>query len=101
MAGLYDDYHKQALDLEYRFRDTVDNLDAPQMQTLQREIHNLTEDLKAAKSPRHIEDRIKTIERQLLQTREQGDKLLSYQDVDSLQQKYRKLREHVRTMPDY
>ena len=101
MSSIYDEYYNQALSLQNHFHDVVDDSSHPQMQSLQREMHSLAEDFKSQKHPRSAEDRIKVIEHQLLQAREQGQKLMSYQDIENLQHQYKRLREHVREMPHY
>ncbi|HEX8183012.1 MAG TPA: hypothetical protein VF575_05430 [Candidatus Saccharimonadales bacterium] len=101
MASPYEPYYKQALKLEFRYKDIVDDQDNPLAQNLQREIHALVEDLKAEKDPRDVEEQIKTIDRQLLQARAQGEICMSYQDIDQLQDEYRELREDIRELPNY
>ncbi len=101
MDASYQNYHKQAVDLQYHFHDVVDNQSHPQMQSLQREIHGLVEDIQSNKHPRGAEDRIKTIQHQLVQARSHGEELMSYQDIDGLNHSYQRLRESIRKLPNY
>ena len=97
----YKEYHKQALDLQYKFHDVVDNHADPRMQSLQREVHALVEDIESNKNPRHVEDRLKVIDHQLLEARSAGGQLMSYGDIDGLHHSYQHLRENIRRMPNY
>jgi hypothetical protein len=101
MDSLYDDYYNHALNLQNHFHDVVDNHSHPQMQSLQNELHGLTEDLKSRRRPRSVEERLKIIDHQLLQAREHGEQLISYQDIENLQHQTHQLRENVRKLPDY
>lgn len=101
MDGVYDDYYKKALDLQYHFHDIVDNHADPRMQALQHEVHALVDDLKDHKRPRSVEERLKIIDHQLLQARDAGGALLSNQDVESLHHSYQHMREDVRQLPNY
>lgn len=101
MDAMYDDYLHQAVDLQHKFHDSVDDASHPQVLTLKNEFRQLTEDFESKKSPRHLEDRLKQIEHGLLQAREQGEKLMSYQDIDNLNHQARRMREQMRKLPDY
>lgn len=101
MASNYDDYYKEAFELQGRFHDVVDDRSHPQAVSLRHEITQLTEDIQSKKDPRDLEHRLKTIDHQLLQAQTHGQQVMSYQDVQDLQHRYRRLRENVRRMPNY
>ncbi len=67
MDDLYKPYYKRAMDLKYRLEDVVDDLTHPQIQQLKREVHGLVDDFETQKDPRHTENRLKTIEHELMQ----------------------------------
>lgn len=101
MDSIYDEYYKQAFDIQNHFHDVVDDEHHPQAVSLRHEIVQLTEDMKSEKDPRHLDDRLKVIEHQLLQARTHGEQVMSYQNIEDLQHRYRRLREQVRKMPNY
>lgn len=101
MGSIYDDYYNQAFELQHYAQDVTDNHNHPQAISLHHELHQLTEDLKSEKHPRDVEHRLKTIEHQLLEARTHGEQIMSYQDIEDLQHRYKRLRENVRRMPNY
>ncbi|HEX8227252.1 MAG TPA: hypothetical protein VF572_05285 [Candidatus Saccharimonadales bacterium] len=101
MDDQYKAYYKRATDLKYRLEDVVDDHNHPQIQQLKREVHGLVDDFEMQKDPRHTENRLKTIEHELMQTRNHGESLMSFREIDSLQHEVRDLRAHVRTHPNY
>ncbi len=102
MNPSYQPFHKQAVDLQYKFHDMVDDPYNPTAMVLQHEVHNLTQDIEAQKHPRDIENRIKVIQQQLIQAKAQsGQQALSYQDNDYLHHNYEQMRTNVRNLPNY
>lgn len=103
MISNYQPFHKQALDLQYRFHDIVDNPSSPQAQVLQHEIHQLAEDIESEKHPRAIEDRVKTIQRQLIEVRAQQpqSQFMSPEDNHFMHHSYEQMREGIRRLPNY
>jgi len=102
MNASYQPFHKQAMDLKYKFQDMVDDPYDPTAKVLQREVHSLTQDIEAQKHPRDIENRIKVIQQQLQQAKAQsGQQALSYQDNDYLHHNFEQLRTDIRRLPNY
>lgn len=101
MDDFYKQYHKDALNLQYHFQDVVDDKQHPQMQALQHEVHQLVQDIEARRHPRSVEERLKTIEHELVQARSHGEQLMSYNDIDHLNHQYRRLRANIRSLPNY
>jgi len=102
MHPSYEPFHKQAMDLQYKFHDMIDNPYNPTAMVLQREVHNLTQDIAAQKHPRDIENRIRVIQQQLIEAKTQsGAQALSYQDNDYLHHNYEQMRVDVRRLPNY
>ncbi len=99
MGSIYDDYIHESMDLQHHVEDVIDDHGHPQAHALMNEMRQLTDAFKEEKNPRHMEDQLKTMERSLGQIREQGEKVMSYQDIDNLQHRFRRLRENVRSMP--
>jgi hypothetical protein len=97
MSSPYDDYIHQAHDLQ----DIVDNHSHPQAMALQHELHQVTEDFKMEKDPRHMDDRLKNIDHALEQAKHQSQPVMSYQDLEDLQHRYRRLRESFRNSPHF
>src|SRR5690349_4644417 len=88
MDSVYDDYYKQALNLQYHFHDSVNDHAHPQIQSLEREVHSLVDDFKEHKAPRDAEHRIEIIQHQLLQLRSQGHELMPFTAADGMHHSY-------------
>jgi hypothetical protein len=101
MTSIYDDYYHQAFDLKNHFHDTVDDHEHPQAINLKREIDELTEDFKSEKNPHHLDDRLKTIDHELLQAQTNPQPIMSYQNIEDLKHRFRRLRDGVRKLPNY
>ncbi len=101
MQDYYKDAYRQAEKLHHRFRDTVDEPDAPAMQKLHHETRQIAEDMEMDKKPRSIEDRIKVVQQELRRVRAQSDILMDYNDIDSLFDGYEDLRSALRKLPNY
>lgn len=97
----YQPFHKQAVDLQYKFHDVVDDQSAPMAQAMQREVHNLVEDIQSEKHPRDIENRIKAIQQELDKAKELTPPPLDYQEISFLYHSYEHMRERVRQLPNY
>ncbi len=101
MDAQYQPFHKQALDLQYRFHDSVNDRNHPMAQLLSREIHQLTQDIEGHRAPRAIEDRIKIIQHQLIETKAQGEKVINFEHNQNLHHNYEYMRNGIRQMPHY
>ncbi len=97
----YEPFHKQALDLQYKFHDSINDHEHPMARLLTREIHQLTQDIESQRNPRAIEDRIKIIQHQLVETRAQGEKVINYEHNQHLHHNYEYMRGGIRQMPHY
>jgi hypothetical protein len=98
---LYKPYHKQALDLQFRFHDSINDPTHPMAHVLSTEIHELTNDIQEGKHPRQIDDRIKIIQNQLMQARAQGEQVLNYSHNQDLHHRYEYMRNGFHNMPHY
>ncbi len=101
MSSVYDEYYNQSLDLQHHVQDIVDDHSHPQAQVLMNNMKQLTAAFKEQKDPRHMDEKLKNLERGITQIREQGEKVMSHQDADNLEHRFRRLRENVRSMPNY
>jgi hypothetical protein len=101
MDAVYDDMHKQARELQFRFEDAVDNTNHPLIHNLQRDVHGLVEDFESEKDPRHAEMRLKNMEHQVLELQAHGDSLMSFRDMQRMEHEIRSMRVKVRSMPNY
>lgn len=101
MKSEYKDIHNQAERLYFRFKDKVDQPDAPEMQALLREIREVAEDIESDKQPRSIEDRIKHVMSQLESLKHSGGTMMDASDADELQDGYEDIRNDLRELPNY
>lgn len=102
MNARYQPLYKQAMNLQYKFRDIVDDPRHPGAQSMQREIRELVEDVESEKAPRAIENRIKSIQQALQQTKSQdGIGVLSYEDNNLLYRAFEQMRADLHRLPNY
>ena len=101
METQYEEYWHQAMELKHQTHDLITNHDHPQARSLHHETVQLVDDIELGKHPRAVEDRIKTIKRQLIEARAQGGEVLSLEHNQALHHGYDKLQQHVRSLPHY
>jgi hypothetical protein len=101
MDDQYANLHKQAVDLQYKFHDFTAGINHPDVQLLQNEIRHLTDEIGARKNPHTIEDRIKTIQRQLIQSEHSGSPIMHYERKDYLNANYDHMRQSLRGFQHY
>jgi hypothetical protein len=103
MDTFYQPFHKQAVDLQYKFHDMVDDPNHPEARALQHEIHQLVEDIESSKHPRAIEDRVKVIQRQLDQTRLRNapKPVLNHNENQAMYHSYEQMRHDLRQLPHF
>lgn len=98
----YQALHKQATDLNYKVHDMIGGDSShPHAAALQREVRELMEDIEVRKMPRTIEDRVKTIQRQLKQAQVQQHSYLSYNEFDYLHDNYEHIRRGLQQWHNY
>jgi hypothetical protein len=101
MDQQYRPIYQQAVDLRNRFHDLTDQPNHPMAHVLQREVHELVEDMEKNKNPRTLENRVKAIQHQLLESRMQGDNILSDNHIDYFHHNYEQMRTNIRHFPHY
>ncbi|HSH56299.1 MAG TPA: hypothetical protein VK983_05780 [Candidatus Limnocylindrales bacterium] len=101
MNGQYEEIYQQAERLHYRFRDVVDQPDAPEMQRLRAETKELLDAIESDKKPRSIEDLVKRIMSELDRIKEGDGTLMDSSDADELRDEYEDLRQELQELPNY
>ena len=99
-----DQYHplyQEAVNLQYKFHDFTAGSTHPEVRILQNEIHQLVEDIEVKKNPRTIEDRIKTIQRQLDQTQHQADPAIHFQNHSYMHDNFEQMRQQMQHFDNY
>lgn len=99
----YHDLRQHALQLRDQLNDRLDDRNHPMAHILQHESNQLVEDIESQKNPRALEDRIKTIQRQLhgLRYEQPGHSVMDHGDLESLHHAYEHQREMVRRLPNH
>lgn len=97
----YKPLYQQAVNLQYKFHDFTVGISHPEVNTLRNEINQLVEDIEVKKNPHTIEDRIKTIQRQLIQSEHTGSPIMHYEHKDFLHDNYEQMRNNVRGLNNY
>jgi hypothetical protein len=101
MDTIYEPYWHQAMELRHETHDLINDYNHPVAQVLHHETNQLVEDIEMHRKPRAIEDRIKQIQRQLIEARAQGTTVLNADHNQYLHHNYDQLRSRVRQMPHY
>lgn len=97
----YQPFLKQAVDMQYKFHDVVDQPSDPMAARLKSEIQNLVNDAKTKRNPRDMENRIKAIQQQLKDVRAQGGQTMDTAHCDTLWQSYEQMRMNLRNFQNY
>jgi hypothetical protein len=101
MGSIYDDYIHESVELQHHVEDVIDDHGHPQAHALMNEMRQLTAAFKEEKNPHHMEDQLKVMENSVENMKHQGQAVLSYQDAENLQHRFRRMRENIRSMPGH
>lgn len=101
MDAHYEPYWHQAMQLKHQTQDVINDHGHPTAMVLHHETNQLVEDIEMHRQPRAIEDRIKQIQRQLIEARAQGDQVINYDHNQHLHHNYEQMRNSVRRLPHY
>lgn len=101
MGMNYKDIYKQAMNLEHKLKDRLDDRNHPLSQQLIRQTKEVSEDLESQKDPRSVESRIREVQKLLIQARADGTAVLNPEESDMLHDAYEDLREDLRGLPNY
>lgn len=91
-----DEIYKQAISMQFKFRDYRDDKDHPLSKQLDTEIQRLTDEIENQKNPRSLEDRVKQIIR-LLESVD-GTPAMSNGHVDDLKDRCESIRDDLRKL---
>lgn len=97
----YQPFYQQARTLQNQFHDAVGATDHPSVHVMRQEMQHLVDDLEVRKNPRDIENRIKIIQHQMQEVRNQGEHIMSYQHTDHFHDSYEQMRRDVRRLSSY
>ena len=97
----YQPLYQQAKDLQFQLHDVLGNTDHPQAFAMRQEMQHLVADLEVRKNPRDIENRLKTMQHQVLEARNDGSNFMSYEHTDHFHDRYEQLRQDVRRLSAY
>ncbi len=96
MSYDYNDFHKQSRDLENKIHDAIDNHDNPNARVLREEFRMLSEDFEQNKNPRSIENRINTIQQQLMQSQHSTHNFMSVDHSMNFHHQMQGMRMNIR-----
>lgn len=97
----YEALYKKAHELQFKVHDAIDDHHHPTAQTLKHELEHLEHDIEQSKSPRDIENRVKSIQHAMLEARSQQRGFMSIDDADHFHRTYEDMRRTVRDHPRY
>lgn len=97
----YEPLWHDAMQLKHQTQDMINDHNHPMAQVLHHETTQLVDDIEMNRTPRAIEDRVKQIQRQLVQARAQGEGVINYTHNEGLHHSYTQMRDRIRNMPHY
>jgi hypothetical protein len=97
----YQPLYQQARNLQFQLHDALGTNAHPTASAMRNEMQHLVDDLEVKKNPRDIENRIKTIQHQMLQARNDGTNLMTYEHTDHFHDSYEQMRQDVRRLSAY
>jgi YesN/AraC family two-component response regulator len=97
----YKPLYQKAQSLEHQVYDAIDDHNHPNIRVIRTEMHALIDDMESNRHPRTVEDRIKTIQHQLIQIRAQGGQAMDYSNVDHFHRNFEDMRQDLRRFRNY
>lgn len=102
MDPQYKPLYQAAQDLQYKVHDAIDDHNHPMANVMKQEMRTLMDDMEANKSPKTIENRMQTIQHQLLEIRSQQDKpVMSYDHSNHFHREFENMRQDLRKFHNY
>jgi hypothetical protein len=100
MDKAYKDIYRDVQRLRFKLQDLIDDHAHALAQTLKNEIQRLEDEIEMNKKPRSLEDRIKSIQRQLVAVGDNGQ-VMNMEHADQLHDRLEDLRRALRSLPHY
>ena len=91
-----DDVYKQALAMQNKLHNYLDQPNDSTAQALKKEVQRLTDEIEMKKNKISLEDRVKSIIRILESFK--GDQVIDYNDVDDLKDRSEDIRRAIRNL---
>ncbi len=101
MNEQYRAIHKQAVDLQFRFRDCVKDTNQSTGRSLESQVQKLVDSIEAQANPRSLEDQIKQIQRQLKDLDQSDPPVIDNNRAEGLHDDYERLRMDLRELDNY
>lgn len=101
MNDQYKSAHQQAVNLQFRFRDCIEDKDHPAARELESEIQKVVNDLEAQVNPRSVEDLITRVQQQLKNLDQNNPPVMDNTKAEGLHDDYERLRMDIREMDNY
>lgn len=97
----YQELFKETEHLRYQVHDAIDDRSHPSAHALQHELEHLENDIQSQRHPRNVEDRVKNIQRLLIEARSQQRGYMSSDDADHFHRTYESMRRNIRGFHNY
>lgn len=97
----YQPLYHQVRDLQFQVHDALDNPNHPSATVLRNEMQHLMDDIEVRRSPRDIENRIKTIQHSMLEARSQPHSFMDSSHADHFHRTFEQMRLGMRHFSDY
>ncbi|HET7302572.1 MAG TPA: hypothetical protein VFI74_04545 [Candidatus Saccharimonadales bacterium] len=97
----YQDLFKQTEHLRYQVHDAIDDRNHPSAHALHTELEHLENDIQGQRHPRDVENRVKNIQRLLIEARSNQHSYMSVDDADHFHRTYEGMRQNIRKFNNY
>ncbi len=101
MNPQYKAAREQAVRMQHKFRDMLDDKSQPVARTLENEIQRIVDEFEMNKNPRSIEERIKQLQRMLKDVDRGTPPVMDNRDADFLHDNFEHLRMSLRKFDNY
>lgn len=92
---------KQAIDLQFRFRDCVSDTNHPAGRDLEAHIQKVVDSIETQINPRNIESQVIEVQKQLKNLDQNDPPLIDNTKAEGLHDDYERLRINIREMDNY
>ncbi|HYH75029.1 MAG TPA: hypothetical protein VD735_03630 [Candidatus Saccharimonadales bacterium] len=101
MDSTYQPLYNKVDDLGYKVKDALDDPDNPAAQKLRDEVQKLEDEFEMGKTPRALEERVKSIMRMIDVPRSNPNSFMSVSDAVAFYDDFEDLRRAIRDLPSY
>lgn len=101
MDAQYKVARDEAVGLQFKFRDSLEDKGLPLARSLESEIQRVVDDLQTERNPRTIDGQVKQVQRLLKDTQHADPLVMSAQDMNFLHERFEAFRMSLRKFDNF